>query len=164
VQSWALTLKKYSGPTHQGSNKAFGLARFVDAADKDFLVGRWFQKINANRTLNRFPNDLPGGFKYQSRAAVKENSGYKPTEVLTQLQNQTPDSIVEQIVSKFGKDSDEVRATEAFMSQDFPMEIPRGEMNADAFSNYFCEMLQPMALDPGQKCWRKRRRSRTDFL
>jgi len=134
----------------QGSNKAFGLARFVDAAGKDFLVGRWFQKINANRTLNRFPNDLPGGFKYQSRAAVKENSGYKPTEVLTQLQNQTPDSIVKQIVSKFGEDSDEVRATEAFMSQDFPMDIPRGEMNADAFSNYFCEMLQPMALILGK--------------
>jgi hypothetical protein len=134
----------------QGSNKAFGIARFVDGAGKDYLVGRWFQKINANKTLNRFPNDLPGGFKYQSKAAVKENSGYKPTEILTQLQNQTPASIVKQIVAKFGADSDEVRATNAFMEQDFPMNIPRGEMNAEAFTNYFCEILQPMALIMGK--------------
>jgi hypothetical protein len=134
----------------QGSNKAFGLARFVDAAKKDFLVGRWFQKINTNKTLNRFPNDLPGDFKYQSKAAVKENSGYKPTEILTQLQNQTPGSIVKQIIAKFGEDSDEVRATTAFMEQDFPMDIPRGDMNAEAFTNYFCEILQPMALILGK--------------
>ena len=134
----------------QGSNKAFGLARFVDAAGKDFVVGRWFQKINPNRSLNRFPNDLPGGFKYQSKAAVKENSGYKPTEILTDLQSQTPDSIRKQIVAKFGEDSDEVAATDYFMANDFPMEIPRGNMNPEAFSNYFCEMLQPMALILGK--------------
>ena len=134
----------------QGGNKAFGIARFVDQAGKDYLVGRWFQKINYNKTLNKFPNDLPGGFKYQSKAAVKENSGYKPTEILTQLQSQTPSSIIEQIVTKFGKDSDEVRATNAFMEQDFPMTIPRGEMNPDAFTNYFCEILQPMALILGK--------------
>jgi len=137
------------GNTQRG-NKAFGIARFVDGAGKDYLVGRWFQKINYNKTLNKFPNDLPGDFKYQSKAAVKENSGYKPTEILTQLQSQTPSSILEQIVAKFGKDSDEVRATNAFMEQDFPMNIPQGEMNADAFTNYFCEILQPMALILGK--------------
>ena len=36
------------------------------------------------------------------------------------------------------------------MANDFPMDIPRGNMNPEAFSNYFCEMLQPMALILGK--------------
>ena len=150
----------------QGSNKAFGLARFVDAAGKDFVVGRWFQKINPNRSLNRFPNDLPGGFKYQSKAAVKENSGYKPTEILTDLQSQTPDSIRKQIVAKFGEDSDEARAVAIFMAEDFPMSIPQGDMIYTAFTNYFCELLQPMALVMGKKLGNEAdaRKAESEFL
>jgi len=136
---------------NQGSNKAFGLARFTDSDGKDVLIGRYFQKINPNRTLNSFPNNLPGDYKYQSRAAKKENTGYKPAEVLTDLVSQTPDSIYKQIVAKYGEGSDEAVATATFMSSDFPnMEIPRGEMDIDAFTNYFCEMLQPMALVMGK--------------
>ena len=36
----------------QGTNKAFGIARFIDANNKDYLVGRWFQKISPNRSDN----------------------------------------------------------------------------------------------------------------
>ena len=130
-------------------------ARFIDANNMDFFVGRWFQKISPNRSDNRFKNDLPGGFKYQSRVAKKEASPYKPTDVLGSFENLTPENIYQQILAKFGEDSDEATATKMFMeASSFPLEIPRGDINPDGFSNYFCEMLQPMALILGKpvKC------------
>lgn len=129
----------------------FGVAKFKDDAGNTYHLGRYFRTISANRLENRFPNDLPGGYRLQSKAAIKERSGYKPTDILTNLKDQTPDSILNQIIAKFGEDSDEVRATRAFMeSTSYPMRLPLGKMNFDAFTNYFCELLQPMALVMGK--------------
>lgn len=129
----------------------FGVAEFKDDADQTYYLGRYFRTISANRLENRFPNDLPGGYRLQSKAAIKERSGYKPTDILTKLDNLTPNDIVKQIVAKFGEDSDEVRATRIFMeSTSYPMRLPLGKMNFDAFTNYFCELLQPMALVMGK--------------
>lgn len=131
--------------------RAFGIAHFVDAANKDYYLGRYYRSISPNRGENSFPNTLPGGFRLQTRAAKKEQTGYKPTEVLTDLTNLTPDSIYQQIAARFGSDSDEARAAQLFMAADaFPLDIPQGEMNPTAFSDYFCEMLQPMALVMGK--------------
>jgi hypothetical protein len=129
----------------------FGIAQFKDDADNTYHLGRYFRTISANRLENRFPNDLPGGYRLQSKAAIKERSGYKPTDILTNLKDQTPDGVLNQIIAKFGEDSDEVRATRAFMeSTSYPMRLPLGKMNFDAFTNYFCELLQPMALVMGK--------------
>ena len=126
---------------------AFALAHFVDENNQDYYIGRYLKNISPNRSENSFPNDLPGGYRLQTKAAVKERSGYKPTDVLTKLDDQTPDSIYAQIVTKFGDNSDEARATALFMSSDtYPVTIPVGNMSFTAFTNYFCELLQPMAL------------------
>lgn len=130
---------------------AFGMAHFVDADNHDFYIGKYLRSISPNRTENYFPNDLPGGFKLQTKTAKKERSGYKPSDVLTTFDNLTPENILSQIESKFGPESDETRATQIFMQSDrFPITIPLGQMNFEAFTNYFCEMLQPMALIMGK--------------
>lgn len=135
----------------QGTNKAFGIARFIDANNKDYLVGRWFQKISPNRSDNRFKNDLPGEFKYQSRAAQKEASPYKPTDVLTELKNNTAESILKQVINKFGANSDEVVALKTYIaSNSAKVDLPRGNINPDGFRDYFCEMIQPIALVMGK--------------
>jgi len=145
--------------------KAFGIAHFVDADNKDYYVGRYFQKISPIRTQNNFPNQLPGGYRLQTKAAQKEAAGYKPTDVLTQLDNQTPDQILNQIRTKFGPDSDEARATEIFMSSDsYPITIPQGNMNFTAFTNYFCEILQPMALVMGKETTGSASKAESKFL
>ena len=129
----------------------FGIAQFTDDKGNTYYLGRYFRTISANRLENRFPNDLPGGYRLQSKAAIKERSGYKPTDILSKLDNLTPEDVVNQIVAKFGEDSDEVRATRAFVeSTSYPMRLPLGKMNFDAFTNYFCELLQPMALVMGK--------------
>jgi hypothetical protein len=146
----------------QWTNKAapgmlgFGIAVFNNAADnKPYYLGRWFQKISPNRVQNNFPNNaIPGGFKLQSKVGAKENTGYKPSEVLTQFQNNTPQSIQQQIVTKFGQGSPEATAVQVFMSsKGFPITIPNpgDAMNFTAFRDYFGEMLQPMALVLGMK-------------
>jgi hypothetical protein len=130
---------------------AFGIAHFVDARNQDYYLGRYYRSISPNRQENSFPNILPGGFRLQTKAAKKEQMAYKPTDVLTQLKDLTPDDIYQQIVTKFGADSDEARATEIFMSAaTMPIAVPRGNMDPDAFSNYFCELLQPIALVQGK--------------
>lgn len=132
-------------------SRAFGMAHFVDEQNQDFYIGKYFRSISPNRSENYFPNDLPGGLRLQTKTAKKERSGYKPSDVLTSFDNLTPASILSQIRAKFGNDSDEARATETFMAADrFPVTIPLGNMNFDAFTNYFCEMLQPMALVMGK--------------
>ena len=130
---------------------AFAIAHFVDEANKDYYIGRYLRSISPNRAENNFPNDLPGGYRLQSQTAKKERSGYKPTDVLTDLNDQTPDSIYAQVVENFGDTSDEARAMALFMGADtFPVNIPLGNMNFPAFTNYFCELLQPMALVMGK--------------
>lgn len=144
---------------------AFGIAHFVDADNKDYYIGRYFNKISPIRTQNNFPNDLPGGFRLQTKVAQKEVAGYKPTDVLTKFDNLTPDDIRDQIVARFGANSDEAKATEIFMSStSFPVRIPIGKMNFSAFTNYFCEMLQPMALVMGKKTTGDASKAESKFL
>ena len=146
--------------------RAFGIAHFVDAANKDYYIGRWFTKINPIRSKNDFPNDLPGGFLLQTKAAKKESSGYKPSEVLKQgLQDLTPQDIAQQVTQRFGADSDEARAVDIFMrTTSYPIIIPLGKMNYSAFTNYFCEMLQPMALVMGKSVTGEAKKAESKFL
>ena len=130
----------------------FGISTWQGEDGNLYYLGRWFNEISPNRAQNNWPNnDVPGGFKYQSRAGQKENIGYKPSEVLTQFQNNTPDSILQQIAAKFGANSALTVAASTFIESDIPCSFPRGDINVEAFRDYFCEMLQPMALVLGKK-------------
>jgi len=136
-----------------GGYAGFGLATFIDqSTDTPYYLGRWFKNINPNRALNDFPHDkIPGGFKFASKAGAKENAGYTPTDVLTQFQDNTPETIMNQVVTKFGEGSDMVVATATFMqATKFPVTFPKGSINFTAFRDYFCEMLQPVALVMGK--------------
>jgi hypothetical protein len=131
--------------------RAFAIAHFVDDKNQDYYLARYFREISPIRSKNEFPNTLPGEFKLQTKAAKKEAAGYKPTDVLTNLRDLTPEDILAQIRQKFGADSSEAQATEIFLAaRSYPIVIPRGTMNFEAFTNYFCEMLQPIALVQGK--------------
>lgn len=132
---------------------AFAIAKFNYAPHgKDYFLGRYYKQISANRVQNDWQHDaIPGGFKYQSKLGQKENTGYKPSEILTQFKSNTVDTISRQIIEKFGQGSNEVVALNAFLKANkFPITFPKGSMNMTAFRDYFCEMLQPMALVMGK--------------
>ena len=129
----------------------FGIARFTGETEEPYYLGRWFRTVSPNRVQNNFPHDaIPGGFKFQSKAGQKENSGLKPSEWLTQYQDNTPETILQQCRTHFGNDSAEAQALELFMSGDVPVKVPKGNMNPEAFRDYFAEILQPIALVMGK--------------
>ena len=131
---------------------AFGIAKFKNDDGTMVNIGRWYYQINPNRSKNSWPNDeLPGNFSYQSRTAKKEKSEMQPSQILTQYQENTPSSIAAQVSTKFGKNSDQFRAIQSFMSQDLPALVPAGQMDQSASQDYFCELLGPIALIQGKK-------------
>jgi hypothetical protein len=135
-----------------GSTRAFMIAKFTGENGTPYYLGRWVKDISPNKAQNNFPHDaIPGGFKFQSKAGQKENSGLKPSEWLTQFQDNTPETILDQVIAKFGQGSDEANALEAFINGNIPVEVAKGNMNATAFRDYFAEVLQPIALVMGKK-------------
>jgi len=128
--------------------RAFGIAKFDTAVGTRYLV-KFAQDIKPVRTANTFwqTNDIPGGFSQVSARGAKENVGYKPSQVLTEFKSQTPESIRSQIVSRFGPNHPLTKATEIFYAADsFPIVIPGEGIDFAGFRDYFCEILQPVAL------------------
>ena len=129
----------------------FMIASFTGEDGSPYYLGKFVKEISPNRVQNNFAHgDIPGEFKFQSKAGQKENSGLKPSEWLTQFQNNTPETILQQCVAKFGENSAEANALKIFMSSDIPCKIPKGNMNPNAFRDYFAEVLQPIALVMGK--------------
>ena len=134
-----------------GRARAFAVAKFTTAFGPRYLV-KFAQDIKPVRTQNTFfqTSDIPGGFTYKTAKAQKETVGYKPSQVLTEFKSQTPESIIKQIQAKFGTNSAEYQAASIFAASDsFPILVPAGNMDFAGFRDYFCEMLQPIALIKG---------------
>lgn len=130
----------------------FMIATFTGEDGKEYYLGKWVKAISPNKAQNNFAhNEIPGGFKFQSKAGQKENSGLKPSEWLEQYQNNTPQTILAQAVKAFGEDSAEAQALATFINSDIPVEVARGNMNPGAFRDYFAEVLQPIALVLGKR-------------
>jgi hypothetical protein len=130
----------------------FGIAKFTDNdTGEEIILGRYFKNISPNPAQNNFPHDaIPGGYQYQSPRATKEHTGYKPSDILTQFEGNTPPSIYQQIIGKFGETSSIGQATKIFMEADtLPITVPKGDINFTGFRDYFCELLQPIALIKG---------------
>ena len=135
-----------------GSTRAFMIAKFTGEDNSPYYLGRWVKDISPNKAQNNFPHDaIPGGFKFQSKAGQKENSGLKPSEWLEQYQDNTPETILNQAIKAFGPDSAEANALRSFIESDIPVEVAKGNMNATAFRDYFAEVLQPIALVMGKR-------------
>ena len=134
-------------------SRAFGIATFADQQGNPVYVGKYFQSISPNFANNFWANsDIIPGFKYQSKASRKEDAGYKPSDILSELKSQTPQSLLRQIVAKFGSNSDEAQAFAIFLnSKETPVKVPKGNMQLSAFRDYLGEILQPIALVRGMQ-------------
>jgi hypothetical protein len=144
----------------------FGIAEFNSPAGQRHFLARYLRAISPIPIENEISNKLPGGYRLQTDVAKKEAAGFKPTDVLGgNLNNLSPADILAGIQAKFGIDSDEANATEIFMSTTtYPIRMPLGNMNFTAFTNYFCEMLQPMALVLGHKTIGEAQKAEQDWL
>jgi hypothetical protein len=156
-QAFAQVQKKLGHPIEKinepsNSNLAFAIATFDTAVGTRYLA-KFAQEIKPVRTKNTFfqTKDIPGEFSQSTSAGSKEKVGYKPSQVLKDFKSQTPQSILSQIATRFGQDSDEYRAAKIITGATaFPVSVPAGNMDFAGFRDYFCEMLQPIVLIQGQ--------------
>jgi hypothetical protein len=148
-QSARHPIEKVNQPT--AGLRAFAIAAFDTAVGTRYLA-KFAREIKPVRDQNTFfaTKDIPGGFGQTDARGSKEKAGYKPSDVLTEFKSQTPDSILAQIGAKFGTNSTEYQAAVIFsQSTTFPVVVPAGDMDFTGFRDYFCEMLQPIALING---------------
>jgi len=129
-----------------------GLAHFKDSAGNDKYFGRYFQSINRNRIDNNWPNNsIPGGYLFQGSSAKKATSGYMPQDILKKFNSLYPNDILSDVIDKFGDDHPLSIVTRKIVNgSPFPMEFAAEGIEFTGFRDYFCEILQPIALIRGQ--------------
>ena len=129
-----------------------GIAHFVDSAGQDRYFGRYFQSINRNKIENYWPNNsIPGGYLFQGSAAKKVASGLMPQDVLKKFDSLYPEDILNDIIDKFGDQNPLTTLTRDIVNgKQFPITFSSEGIDFAGFRDYFCEILQPIALIRGQ--------------
>jgi len=132
--------------------RAFGVAQFRDEFGNPLAFIKYFRDVAANPTQNTWDNQtgIPG-YRYAGKAAAKLQAKATPQDILTQLDDLTPAAILQQVSEKF-PNSSLVAVTEHLVNGgELPFTFPAPtEMDLATFQDYFCELLQPIALQTGQ--------------
>jgi len=122
-----------------------------DTPSGEVNYGFYKDGIKANPTDNYVPNQV-GDYRFAGKAAEKIQSGLTPQDLLTKRDNLTSKEIIDQLRTKLGSNNILVKvATMVASGQEFPIRFPAPEgVSFTGFRDYFCEILQPMALQTGQ--------------
>ena len=130
----------------------FAIVELVDESDNKVYVGRFLDSIKANRTDNYVPNTFiinDETFKFGGKAAIKTQSMLTPQDLLkTQLNDNTIPSIMQQLAAEMGTDHPLYAiAHKVATGEELPIifDAPPN-ISFTGFRDYFCEILQPMAL------------------
>ena len=133
------------------SPKTGGLAiATFDTPQGEVRYGFYKNDIKANRNDNKIPNQV-ADFRFAGKAAEKIQSGLSPQDLLTQRDNLTSEAIITQLSEKLGPDNTLVQVAQQVASGGkFPIRFAAPEgLSFTGFRDYFCEILQPMALQVG---------------
>ena len=130
---------------------AFGVAVF-DSNTGSLAYLKYFKTVHPDPTQNDWNNQtgIPG-FKYNSTAAKKTQSSATPQDILTQQEDLTAEAIAMQVAEKFPNSTLAEVAMHLARGGELPYTFAAPvEMDIGAFQDYFCELLQPIALQTGQ--------------
>lgn len=122
-----------------------------DTPSGEVNYGFYKDNIKPDPTDNYVPNQV-GDYRFAGKAAEKIQSGLTPQDLLSKRDNLTATDIVTQLAVKLGKDHPLTQLTNMIASgAEFPITIPAPEgVSFTGFRDYFCEILQPIALQNGQ--------------
>jgi hypothetical protein len=128
----------------------FSIAKFSNP-DGEIYYGRYLESIKPNVTDNYVPNSV-GEYKLSSKSAAKEQEKVKPSDLLTEVENLTVANIMNQLAESLGTDSTLYAiAHKIAIGEPLPITFKKPtDVSFTAFTNYFCEILQPIALQKGQ--------------
>ena len=120
-----------------------------------FVIGQYLQEIKPTRTENKVSNTftVDGAiYKFGGKAAAKADAGLSPQDLLVDKLDLTIPNIMTQLASSLGTNNPLYAvAHNIAMGQPMPMtfDAPEG-VSFTGFRDYFCEILQPIALQKGQ--------------
>lgn len=116
----------------------------------DVYIGRYLESIKPSKTDNYVPNQV-GEFRFAGKAAAKAQAGLSPQDLLVDRVGQTIPSIMQQLAKSLGTDHPLYAvAHKVAMGESLPIDFPAPpDMSFTAFRDYFCEILQPIALQKG---------------
>lgn len=128
----------------------FSIATFSNS-EGVIYYGRYLESIKPNFTDNYISNDV-GEYKLSTKAATKEQEKLKPSDLLTEVKNLTVENIMNQLALSLGTDSPLYAiAHNIAIGEPLPITFKKPtDVSFTAFTNYFCEILQPIALQKGQ--------------
>lgn len=127
----------------------FGIAKFTSGT-RVFFIGRFLNEVKPNKTDNYVPNTI-GEYKFGGKAAEKAQAGLSPQDLLQDKIDLRADDILTQLASSLGKNNPLYKvALQVARGDTFPITFsaPPG-VSFTAFRDYFCEILQPIALQRG---------------
>lgn len=119
--------------------------------DGELYYGRYLESIKPSFTDNYVPNQV-GDYRFAGKAAAKAQAGLSPQDLLSEKIDLTADDIINQLAESLGTDNILYDVAKKLASgEPLPMtfEAPEG-VSFSAFRDYFCEILQPIALQRGQ--------------
>lgn len=128
----------------------FGIATFT-GAQGNMVIGRFLQEINPNIKDNYIANTV-GDYKYAGKAAEKIQSGLSPQDLLGDRVDLTIADVMNQLAMSLGTDNPLYAVAHRLATgSPLPVTFPAPEgYSFTAFRDYFCEILQPIALQKGQ--------------
>lgn len=133
-----------------GRTGGIAVARF-NTDDGEIFFGRFMENIKPNFTGNYVPNHV-GDYRYAGKTGLKMQSKVSPQDLLAQKNDLTAEDIVEQLGNTLGTENTLYRlAFDLAEGASLPLTIdPPKDVSFSAFRDYFCEILQPIALQKGQ--------------
>jgi|694.fasta_scaffold56302_4 hypothetical protein len=133
--------------------KTGGIAIATFTSDNgEVQYGFFKDDINPDPRQNKIKNEVDG-YKFAGKAAEKVQSGLTPQDLLTlKRDNLTRQDIIKQLSQNLGANNPLVEvAIRVASGEEFPIKFPAPEgVSFTGFRDYFCEILQPMALQTGQ--------------
>lgn len=128
----------------------FALVSFT-GTDGDLYIGRFLEQVKPYATDNYVPNQV-GDYKLASKAAAKIQAGLSPQDLLTNKTDLTVPAIMKQLAVSLGVDNP-LYAVAHKLATGSPLPLTFDappDVSFTGFRDYFCEILQPIAILKGQ--------------
>lgn len=137
------------------NNRSGRTGGFAIISFGNFVIGQYLQEVKPSLTDNKVSNTFTvdgSTYKFGGKAAAKAEAGLSPQDLLTEKIDLTIPKIMNQLASSLGTDNPLYAvAHNIAMGQPLPMTFDApGGISFTAFRDYFCEILQPIALQKGQ--------------
>lgn len=133
-----------------GRTGGFAVASFT-GNEGQIYFGRYLESIKPNVTDNYVPNQVDS-YRFAGRAAAKAQAGLSPQDLLKNKIDLSATDILEELKEALGEDNTLYHlAYKIVAGHPLPMTFDAPEnVSFSAFRDYYCEILQPLALQAGQ--------------